>query len=207
MVTLCVSVGTHSSASSLQQPAQRVRTTQDGMYVCSISSGYSWMMSTSTSRVLHVLFLYTSMKGITEEDEKSECSVIIISNNFRVIHGNTFSLYWPYSSTIRASYISDLWLILLIRDLAFPSEKAMWHMLRHMCPPHSTLICATSFAGFPSLYMTLVSHDLQAARENCDLRQHGARLHCRHLTSIRSPPGMSGPGPHVEPPMNLYQEA
>lgn len=65
IVTFRVSVGTHSSASSLQHPAQRMRTTQDGMYVCSISSGYSWMMSTSSSRVLHALFLYTSMKGIT----------------------------------------------------------------------------------------------------------------------------------------------
>lgn len=72
MVTLRVSVGTHSSASSLQQPAQRMRTTQDGMYVCSISSGYSWMMSTSSSRVLHALFLYTSKKGITEEQAKRE---------------------------------------------------------------------------------------------------------------------------------------
>uniref|UniRef100_A0A0E9WY38 Uncharacterized protein n=1 Tax=Anguilla anguilla TaxID=7936 RepID=A0A0E9WY38_ANGAN len=42
-----------------------MRTTQDGINMCSISSGYSWKISTRTSLVLHMLLLYTSMKGTT----------------------------------------------------------------------------------------------------------------------------------------------
>ena len=55
-VTLRLSVSTHSKASSLQQPPQRFSTTQDGMYKCSVSSGYSWKMSTRTSLGWHKLF-------------------------------------------------------------------------------------------------------------------------------------------------------
>lgn len=49
MVMLFSDVGTHSRASSLQQPAHRIRGTQDGLKIYSISSGYSWKMSTRVS--------------------------------------------------------------------------------------------------------------------------------------------------------------
>lgn len=65
MVTLWVAVGVHCCISSPQQPAQRFNTTQDGIKMCSTSSGYSCRMSTSTSRGWHKLLLYTSIKGIT----------------------------------------------------------------------------------------------------------------------------------------------
>lgn len=49
MVMLNSSVGTHSRPSSLQQPPQRISGTQDGLKMYSISSGYSWKMSTRVS--------------------------------------------------------------------------------------------------------------------------------------------------------------
>lgn len=49
MVTLAVSRGTQCMLSSLQQPVQRIRETQDGLNRCSISLGYSDTMSTSLS--------------------------------------------------------------------------------------------------------------------------------------------------------------
>lgn len=55
----------HCSISSLQQPAQRVKTTHDGMKMCSTSSGYSCRISTKSSRGWHKLLLYTSIRGIT----------------------------------------------------------------------------------------------------------------------------------------------
>lgn len=69
-----------------------------------------------------------------------------------VIHLNTFSHYWPYCSTIRASS-SDLWLILLIGDLTFPTRK------RHVtcCEALHPNLC-TFLAGFSSLSLTLVPH-------------------------------------------------
>lgn len=49
MVTLAVSRGTQCMLSSLQQPVQRIRETQDGLNRCSISLGYSDTMSTNLS--------------------------------------------------------------------------------------------------------------------------------------------------------------
>ena len=49
MVTLAVSRGMQCTVSSLQQPVQRIRETQDGLNMCSTSLGYSDTMSTSLS--------------------------------------------------------------------------------------------------------------------------------------------------------------
>lgn len=65
----------HCSISSLQHPAHLFRTTQEGIKMCSTSSGYSCRISTSSSRGWHKLLLYTSIRGITvrkKEKKKKE---------------------------------------------------------------------------------------------------------------------------------------
>lgn len=60
MVTACVSVGTHSKASSAQQPPHRLTDTQDGMKRLWVSSGNSRQTSTRVSRGSQPLREYTS---------------------------------------------------------------------------------------------------------------------------------------------------
>lgn len=60
MVSVCVSVGTHSRASSEQQPPHLLTDTQEGIKRWWVSSGNSRHTSTRVSRGSHPLLEYTS---------------------------------------------------------------------------------------------------------------------------------------------------
>lgn len=60
MVSVCVSVGTHSRASSAQQPPHRLTDTQDGIKRWCVSPGSSRQTSTRVSRGSQPLREYTS---------------------------------------------------------------------------------------------------------------------------------------------------
>lgn len=152
----------HCSISSLQQPAQRVSTTQDGMKMCSTSSGYSCMISTRSSRGLHKLLLYTSIRGITGERE-SQCTdlwngnrTVSIWYKLRTARGltppphqidaNNHSSFAPYQSLHFLSFCPHSGLI---------SPKAVKYQLlvfvlflyKHLQPPPQPLtpsLCGSS---------------------------------------------------------------
>lgn len=67
MVSVCVSDGTHSMASSEQQPPQRLTDTQDGMKRWWVSPGSSLQTSTKVSRGSQPLREYTSSHRRTGE--------------------------------------------------------------------------------------------------------------------------------------------
>lgn len=70
-VTFRLSVATHSMASSLQKPPQRLITTQDGTYMCCVSSGCCWKMSTRVSLGWHMLLMITSLKERTTKTREA----------------------------------------------------------------------------------------------------------------------------------------
>lgn len=122
----------HCSISSLQQPAQRVSTTQDGMKMCSTSSGYSCMISTRSSRGLHKLLLYTSIRGITGE-RGSQCT--------ELWNGNRSLNIWYKAVTIKQTK-NHTWIkppapIKLTLATALPSR-----LISHCtsCPSAPTLV-------------------------------------------------------------------
>lgn len=68
MVSVLVSEGTHSRASSVQQPPHRLKDTQDGTKRLCVSPGSSRHTSTRVSRGSHPLREYTSSHRLTGED-------------------------------------------------------------------------------------------------------------------------------------------
>lgn len=68
IVSVLVSKGTHSRASSAQQPPHRLKETQDGTKRLCVSPGSSRHTSTRVSRGSHPLREYTSSHRLTGED-------------------------------------------------------------------------------------------------------------------------------------------
>lgn len=72
MVSVCVSEGTHSRASSAQQPPHRLTDTQDGTKRWWVSPGNSRQTSTRVSRGSHPLLEYTSSHRRTVGPQKTD---------------------------------------------------------------------------------------------------------------------------------------
>lgn len=73
MVSVCVSKGTHSMASSAQQPPHLLTDTQDGTKRWCVSPGNSRQTSTRVSRGSQPLREYTSNHRRTDKETKTNC--------------------------------------------------------------------------------------------------------------------------------------
>lgn len=104
ITSVCVCDGTHSSASSEQQPPQRRSVTHDGRKRWCVSHGNSRQTSTSVSLGWHPLFWYTSNHLTTDRKKINERHSKKTNEQFR---------FGTASETLNWVYINEFWKVIL----------------------------------------------------------------------------------------------
>lgn len=110
MVSVCVSEGTHSMASSVQQPPHRLTDTQDGIKRWCVSSGNSRQTSTRVSRGSQPLLEYTSNHRRTGGDKSTKSFFIslyqlheVVQDSLQKQEAYLLDLPWILGSLLAAS--------------------------------------------------------------------------------------------------------
>ncbi len=125
ITSVCVCDGTHSSASSEQQPPQRRSVTHDGRKRWCVSHGNSRQTSTSVSLGWHPLFWYTSNHLTTERERENQWITL----------RKTHSLFMEcsgFSTESVTSYCINFTLMHSTRIIRQPASSLIYNNIIHV---------------------------------------------------------------------------